>query len=181
MGFLWFPDFPFSVTDTIALVAAAAASSAAIATAWQAREVRRTVLEQREDRRLAYQPYLSLHLQSAQEGEVKNVGRGIALNCVVFSWAVSPVNVQAASRIMTLEAGRAEPIALWELDERAGRADGLFQPASQTNRLLIAICEDEIGNLHRFGPVTRHDIWTRNRSSGPEWTRYRHFVSDWQS
>jgi len=172
MSILGLSGLPFSVSETVVLAGAIATALAAAAAAWQAREVRRTIGEQREDRRLLYQPYVDVYAtsESPTGWMVENVGRGIALKCAAFTWLPPPIDLQASSPLMALGAGNTKPLDGWILAEPA---DHVFAPFDHAARLDVAICEDELGNLHRFGPNAEHDVWQRGRANAPGWTHYR--------
>src|SRR5579883_2635488 len=107
--------------DWIAIAVSVTTAAAALFTCWQAREVRRTVGEQKEDRRLLYRPYIHVHRDPADPTTIddENIGRGVALNCLVLSWVPSPREEQGASLMFALGSGGSKRIELWQLNERA--------------------------------------------------------------
>ncbi len=162
--------------DWIAIAGSVTTALAALFTGWQAREVRRTVGEQREDRRLLYRPYLDVQLNQSDPATIDaaNIGRGVALSCIVFSWVPAPREEQGASLAFALGAGNSKRIVLWQLNERA---DFVFAPLRVTSeRIDIAICVDELGVLHRFGPNSYHEECRPDASSRPAWTRYQELI-----
>lgn len=180
--------------------AAAATALAAAFTAWQAREVRRTVNEAQRDRQLLYQPYLVVEDISVEEeeGSIQNIGRGVAANCMVFRWYPSgdretggdaavptagqtvsapPGGYQSGSYVLALGAGQTKQWSPWLI--RTERIDHIFAPESpQGERILVAICEDDIHRLHRFGSSGRHDLWSEADNTKPAWTNYLKYRPD---
>jgi multisubunit Na+/H+ antiporter MnhG subunit len=179
MGLFRLPDFPFSRAAMAAVVGAVGSLATALAagfTGWQAREVRRTVGEQQEDRRLLYQPYIDISGETADQNtwHVENVVRGVALKCVVFTWLPSPVDAQAISEVMVLGAGHSKQWELWRLYPTSNYIFDPFRPSPA--RVDIAICEDELGALHRFGPSGFHEVCQRDQKSKPPWAAYWELV-----
>lgn len=165
-----------SSIDWVAAASGVATALAAIFTGWQAREVRRTVGEQEEDRRLLYQPYIDVHGDTADQESwvVENVGRGVALKCVVFTWLPMPEGGQTVSGIMALGADRWKRWELWQLNPPSDYIFDPFRPSLE--RVIVAICEDELGALHRFGPYGSHELCPRDEKEKPAWTNYMELV-----
>lgn len=129
----------------------------------------RTVGEQREDRRLQYQPYIDVHGETADQETwvVENIGRGVALRCVVFTWLPDAEGSKGVSSIMSLGAGQSKGWQPWKLN---GGADSVFEPfVPGLERMDVAICEDELGVLHRFGPYGSHETYQRSSRNLTAW------------
>jgi len=161
--------------DWIAAAGAVTTALAALFTGWQAREVRRTVGEQKEDRRLLYRPFIDVHRDPATDALViENIGRGVALRCVVFTWPPPFGDSQGVSEMVALGAGGRRVLNSWTLQPRA---DYVFEDVERgTARLDIAICEDELGTLYRFAPRGAYDHWEGGAAHPPAWIGYYQVV-----
>ena len=136
-----------------------------------------TVEEIKRDRELGYRPYLSWTFTEFRETEyppeagysdtlrVLNLGRGPAINAVyamrfVSTWRRSPTfdsPVGDDGEVKSYgQAGQRPPEEFLGYQDEGGRWEAMF-------------CEDPLGNIYRFRPLTKPDIWSAEKTDLPGW------------
>lgn len=162
--------------------AAEATGRAAEAAQIEAEATVQLAQEAREDRELAWRPYLVVDvITTVSDGkltcEVRNIGRGPATDVIV--WAYRPVHgpgTWGRTPARALGAGGTSKELGFQADQTARFPEDLFPTPTNPDRapglVVVATCTDIVGNRWRFVDGYRPDQVRPRDPNPPRWTAW---------